>query len=35
VELRRITLEEVFVQLVMRDRGAQAAAQAQEELAHA
>jgi ABC-2 type transport system ATP-binding protein len=35
VELRRITLEEVFVQLVMRDRGAEAAAQAKEELAHA
>jgi ABC-2 type transport system ATP-binding protein len=35
VELRRITLEEVFVQLVMRDRGAEAAELAQEELAHA
>jgi len=35
VELRRITLEEVFVQMVMRDRGAAAAEQAKEELAHA
>jgi ABC-2 type transport system ATP-binding protein len=35
VELRRITLEEVFVQLVMRDRGVEAAARAKEELAHA
>jgi ABC-2 type transport system ATP-binding protein len=35
VELRRITLEEVFVQLVMRDRGVEAAAEAREELSHA
>jgi ABC-2 type transport system ATP-binding protein len=35
VELRRITLEEVFVQMVMRDRGMEAAERAKEELAHA
>jgi ABC-2 type transport system ATP-binding protein len=35
VELRRITLEEVFVQMVMRDRGVEAAEMAKEELAHA
>jgi ABC-2 type transport system ATP-binding protein len=35
VELRRITLEEVFVQMVMRDRGVEEAEIAKEELAHA
>ncbi len=34
VELRRLTMEEVFVRLVMSDRGAEAAAKAREELSH-
>jgi ABC-2 type transport system ATP-binding protein len=34
VELRRLTLEEVFVRLVREDAGAEAAALAREELAH-
>jgi ABC-2 type transport system ATP-binding protein len=34
IELRRVTLDEIFVQLVMRDSGVRAAAQAREELSH-
>lgn len=34
IELRRVTLDEVFVQLVMADQGAAAAARAMEELKH-
>jgi ABC-2 type transport system ATP-binding protein len=34
IELRRITLDEVFVQMVMRDEGVQAAQIVQEELSH-
>ena len=34
IELRRPTLEDVFVQLVMKDEGAAAAARAREELSH-
>jgi ABC-2 type transport system ATP-binding protein len=35
VELRRVTLEEIFVRLVLRDEGEAAAKQAREELSHA
>ena len=34
VELRRLSMEEVFVRVVMSDRGAEAAAVAREELSH-
>ncbi len=34
IELRRVSLEEVFVQLVGQDEGAEAAAQAREDLSH-
>jgi ABC-2 type transport system ATP-binding protein len=35
IELRRVTLDEVFVRLVMQDEGVAAAAKAREELSHA
>ncbi len=34
IELRRLSLDEVFVQLVQRDQGAAAAEQVREELSH-
>ncbi len=34
IELRRLSLDEVFVQLVQRDEGADAAEQARESLSH-
>jgi hypothetical protein len=34
IELRRITLDEVFVQMVMKDKGVQAAEIVREELSH-
>ena len=34
IELRRLSLDEVFVQLVRQDEGAEAAAQAKEDLTH-
>jgi ABC-2 type transport system ATP-binding protein len=34
IELRRVTLDEVFVQLVMKDQGAKAAEKVREELSH-